>query len=73
LPGNYIVSFNLTSSNSASEIAIVNASVTYNYPGIQKSKKSSFTIQESNSIAILEVIRETPKVIGNNRVFEFLL
>jgi hypothetical protein len=69
-PGNYTASFNLTSSNSESEIAIVNASVSYNYPGIQKSKKASFTIQESNSIAILEIIRETPKVIGNNRVFD---
>jgi hypothetical protein len=68
--GNYTISFNLTSSNAASEIAIVNASVTYNYPGIQKSKKASFTIQESNSIAILEVIRETPKLVGSDKVFD---
>jgi hypothetical protein len=68
--GNYTVTFNLSSSSAASEIVIINATVNYTYPNnLQKALQSSYTIQEGNNLPILEIIRETPQLVGTNAVF----
>ncbi|MCG2724293.1 hypothetical protein L6303_06120, partial [archaeon] len=69
-PANYTATFNITASSSAAENITVNATANYTYPGIQKSKNSTYAIQESNSFAILEVVRETPITIGKDSVFD---
>ncbi|MBX0311871.1 MAG: DUF11 domain-containing protein, partial [Sulfurihydrogenibium sp.] len=68
-PGKYYAQFTLTSSNSASELANIQAIVNYNHI-TQKTKTATFQIQESNSMAILEVIRETPQFVSPDKVFE---
>ncbi|MCK5063521.1 MAG: hypothetical protein KAR23_06340, partial [Candidatus Aenigmarchaeota archaeon] len=68
--GNYTLNFNLTSSSSASETVEVNASVVYTYPVSEKTRNSTYTIIESNSMAILEVVRETPSNVGTGIVFD---
>ncbi|MCK5063308.1 MAG: hypothetical protein KAR23_05240, partial [Candidatus Aenigmarchaeota archaeon] len=69
-PGNYTLSFNLTSSSSAAEIVYVNATVAYTYPVSEKTRNSTSMINESNSISILEITRETPSNIGTDTVFD---
>jgi hypothetical protein len=63
----YEVVFNLTSSVGTE---LINASVSYSYPGIDKVKKVSKRIEASDAIAILEVARETPRIIASDKVFE---
>jgi len=54
----------------ASDNVTINATINYTYPGVYRELKDNQSINESNSIPIIEVTRETPRTIGNNRVFE---
>ncbi|MBU2483401.1 MAG: hypothetical protein KJ760_20135, partial [Proteobacteria bacterium] len=67
--GNTTLTFNITSGTNEGN-AEINATLNYNYPGITKEKTTNYTIEESASIPILEVVRETPQRIGSDRVFE---
>ncbi|GIU68388.1 MAG: hypothetical protein KatS3mg001_238 [Candidatus Pacearchaeota archaeon] len=67
--GNHSFIFNITSSNAAAENATINATINYSYPGINKLKKTSFNIEEGNNIPILEIIRESPRVVSSNTEF----
>jgi hypothetical protein len=66
---NYTVGFNITSSSN-NEQAQINVSLNYTYPGINKVRKISKTVENNHSIPILEIVRETPKIIGPNTVFD---
>src|SRR3989344_2981055 len=68
--GNSTFLFNITAGTSAAQNITVNATVKYSYPGIEKERKDNETIEENNAMPILSVVRETPSIIGNNRVFE---
>src|SRR3989304_4325820 len=67
--GNSTFSFNITSSSSAAENVTINATVNYTYYA-NKERLSQQTVQESNSIPILHITRETPTFASGNRVFE---
>jgi hypothetical protein len=69
-PGSYKAKFNLTAQAGATQNYIINASVAYTYPGISKIKQANYTIQAGNAIPILEIIRETPKIVGKGIVFD---
>jgi hypothetical protein len=70
-PGDITATFNLTAGVGTYDI---NATVSYTYPNyLDKSKTASFTVEANSSIPILEVIRETPKLISKDRVFESAL
>ncbi|MBU4457032.1 MAG: hypothetical protein KKA65_06035 [Nanoarchaeota archaeon] len=67
-PGNYTLAFNITSDQTPIN-ATIYAFVNYTYPNINKIKNHSSEIETSNTIPILEVIRETPTVVDNNKEF----
>ncbi|NIO22630.1 MAG: hypothetical protein GTN38_01200, partial [Candidatus Aenigmarchaeota archaeon] len=67
--GNVTISFNLTTDSTNGNFTL-NVSVNYTYPNsLQKSRKGNFSIENSDDIAIFEVIRETPKSVNKNKVF----
>src|SRR3989339_552290 len=68
LPGNYTVLFNVTSGQN-NEQTSVNASIDYSYP-VAKNKLISQSVENGDNIPILEVVREMPKVVGRNTVFD---
>ena len=68
--GNKTLAFNITSSSSAAENVTITAAINYTYPDVLKQRNSSQAIQESNSLPILEITRETPLTTAGNRVFE---
>ncbi len=67
--GNQTLTFNITSSESGEGTAIINATTNYTYPGINKLKKTNYSIEEGSAIPILEVVRETPMVVGTDTEF----
>ncbi|RKY30030.1 MAG: hypothetical protein DRP74_07785, partial [Candidatus Omnitrophota bacterium] len=69
---NYTLKFNITASNSPDNVTII-ANINYTFPSSTKSITRSFNIEMNNNIPILEVVRETPKVIGSNKVFDSAL
>src|SRR3989344_2342914 len=64
--GNYSVSFNITSGQTSGNLT-VNTTVNYTYPWTEKQRGSIYNVENGN-IAILEIIRETPRVIGKDTV-----
>ncbi|MBN2331146.1 MAG: hypothetical protein JXC85_05005, partial [Candidatus Aenigmarchaeota archaeon] len=63
----YTATFNVTSSSSAGETVQINASANYTYPdGLTKSRQSGYTIEEGESIPVLDVVRETPTLVANS-------
>src|SRR3989339_309233 len=68
IPGNYTLLFNVTSRQN-NEQTSVNASIDYSYP-VAKNKLIIQSIENGDNIPILEVVREMPKVIGRNTVFD---
>ncbi|UCC91586.1 MAG: hypothetical protein JSV39_04745 [Candidatus Aenigmatarchaeota archaeon] len=68
--GNQTLNFNVTTDNTDGNFT-VNVTLNYTYPSnIEKSKTSNFSIENDDDIAIFEVIRETPRWVDKNRVFE---
>ncbi|MCK4335569.1 MAG: hypothetical protein KAW40_02475, partial [Candidatus Aenigmarchaeota archaeon] len=68
--GNQTFNFNLTTDNTNGNFTL-NVTLNYTYPSsIDKSKTSNFSIENDDDIAIFEVIRETPRSVDKNRVFE---
>ncbi|RKY29961.1 MAG: hypothetical protein DRP74_07915 [Candidatus Omnitrophota bacterium] len=71
-PGNYTLKFNLTSSNTPNNYSII-ANVNYTYPANNKGLSDNKTVEMNNNIPILEIVRETPKVVGKDKVFDSIL
>jgi hypothetical protein len=67
--GNTTFTFNITSSTSAAENVTINATAAYTYPSVSKEKQTDYDIEESNSIPVLEVIRESPGFVANRTEF----
>ncbi|MFH1711273.1 MAG: hypothetical protein ABH840_03105, partial [Nanoarchaeota archaeon] len=68
-PGNYTVKFNITSGQTEGTLSM-NATINYTIAGINKILKTSKNIENNNSIPIIEIVRETPKIIGRDTVFD---
>ncbi|MBI4010468.1 MAG: hypothetical protein HY361_04775, partial [Candidatus Aenigmarchaeota archaeon] len=64
--GNYSVLFNVTSGQTSAN-ETVNATVKFVYPGLSKVRNETKQV-ENGGIAILDVVRETPKLIGKDTV-----
>jgi hypothetical protein len=64
--------FNLTSPQTE-ENGTFNISVNYTYPSSAKGISANYTIENSQSIPILEIVRESPSIISDDRVFESAL
>ncbi|MCK4335209.1 MAG: hypothetical protein KAW40_00625, partial [Candidatus Aenigmarchaeota archaeon] len=71
-PGTGTLEFEINSSNS-NENALINVTVNYTYPSSEKSVTGNYTIENGNETSILEIIRETPQTIADNKVFESAL
>ena len=68
--GYYNATFILNSSSSTGENVLINVTANYTYPGnTSKLKRENISIEENNSIPILEVIRETPENIAADTPF----
>ncbi|MCK9371409.1 hypothetical protein M0R04_15955, partial [Candidatus Dojkabacteria bacterium] len=67
--GNYTVGFNITSGQT-NLTAYINATLNYSYFGVNKLKRNNKSIENNQSVPILEIIRETPKIIGKDVVFD---
>ncbi|MBU4352969.1 MAG: hypothetical protein KJ939_07880, partial [Nanoarchaeota archaeon] len=70
--GNYTLRFNITSDQTPIN-ATIKAFVNYSYPYVAKNRNQTDNVEMSNAIPIIEVIRETPKVMGNNKVFDSII
>jgi len=66
---NYTLTFNVTT-DATSVLGRINATLIYSYPGVSKTKRLGKSIENNQSIPILEVVRETPKIIGGDIVFD---
>jgi len=65
--GTQTVTFDITSSNT-DETEIINATINYTYPTILRTISTSYTINTSTSNPILEIIRETPREVSNDKL-----
>ncbi|MCH8003655.1 MAG: hypothetical protein IH934_03400 [Nanoarchaeota archaeon] len=67
---NYLTTFNITSGPAGAENATINATLNFTYPNnISKQIQVEIPIEQGGAIPILEVIRETPKLVANRTDF----
>ncbi|MBI4009878.1 MAG: hypothetical protein HY361_01625, partial [Candidatus Aenigmarchaeota archaeon] len=66
--GNYTLTFNITSGQASANLS-VNATINYTYPSMQKQRIANYSI-ENGMIPIIDIVRETPKLMGRDTVFD---